>query len=87
MEIDGDTVKFTTGRTRYANGGIIGLGPDLTVSNGYDGGFFQPRHDWQSQEEYEEIGEALTPEEQIELADYMIAKWAAFKTRAQEEKP
>lgn len=55
---------FSTGRRETANLGIVGLGPDLTISEGYDGGFNE--RDW-------------TPDERRELADYMIAQWTAYR--------
>ena len=74
MKIDGDEVIFSTGKVRYANNGIIGLGPDLEVSEGYDGGF------WSAHEsEYKDEADILTPAERVELADYMIERWQAFR--------
>lgn len=40
MKIENDKVIFSTGKTRPANCGIIGLGPDMEVTEGYDGLFF-----------------------------------------------
>lgn len=62
LKIEGDNVIFSSGRRDYANCGIIGLGPDGSISGGYDGGF--PSH-----------GRDLTKAEQIELAEYMIQQW------------
>ena len=61
----------STGREAYANCGIIGLGPELEVFEGYDGDF----------DCFVKPGEssALTKEERIELADYMIGLWQQFK--------
>lgn len=72
MQIEDDTVTFSTGRTAYAHRGIIGLNDELVVSEGYDGGFWN-RDDrlWAK--------DGLTKEEEIELADYMIALWTRFK--------
>jgi len=64
MRIDGDTVVFSTGRRVYANCGIIGLNPDLKVSEGYDGLFND--------------GDGLIAEERKELAAYMIEQWKKF---------
>ncbi len=76
MEIKGDTVTFSSGRTRYANRGIIGLSPDLTVSEGYDGGFQTEPYEWDEPDESD-----LAKEDRIELADYMIAQWQRFKDK------
>jgi hypothetical protein len=80
MIIKGDKVIFTTGREEYANNGIIGLTPKLTVMEGYDGYFYEPQEDWMDEEDYD----GITNEEQIELADYMIEKWQKFKSIAEE---
>ena len=54
------------------NCGIIGLSPEGDVSNGYDGGFFS-----REMEEWDECPD-LTPEECVELAEYMIKRWQEF---------
>ena len=69
MKIKDDKVIFSTGKEKYANNGIIGLSPELDITEGYDGGF-------------EEDEDDLTKEEQIELAEYMIEAWARFKEKA-----
>ncbi len=81
MKIEGDTVTFSTGRTVYVNCGIVGLGPDLNVTAGYDNGWFDP-----SGEQYDEDDmhdpqshRYLTLAERAELADYMIQQWMRFK--------
>lgn len=71
MRIDGDKVIFSTGTERYANRGIIGLDGELSVSEGYDGGFWEVG--WKAP------GTELTRDELAELADYMIALWTKFK--------
>lgn len=72
MKIEGDKVIFSSGRTRYANLGIIGLDDGDDVTEGYDGGFWQP-DEWRD--------EKLMPEDLAELADFMIARWQAWKER------
>jgi hypothetical protein len=71
MEINRDTVTFSTGKTMYANRGIIGLASDLRVTEGYDGGFPAWPDGWRD--------DCLTKEERQELADYMIALWQKFR--------
>lgn len=78
MKIEGDWVEFSTGRVSYANFGVIGLGDDLTVSHGADGGFWAPDYEGE---------DALTPEERVELADYMIERWTAFRAAARAPLP
>ncbi len=88
MKIEGDQVTFSTGKQVYVNCGIIGLSPDLDVSAGYDNGWFSPS--WFSPTAgYDEDDVAdpqspryLTRLEQVELADYMLDQWRAFKRRA-----
>ena len=59
-----DEIEFKSGRREHVGNGIIGLGTDLKVYEGYDG----------------ELVFNWTPEERCELADYMIEQWTAFKT-------
>lgn len=68
IAIGRDTFKLSTGRTFYANNGLIGISPlgadaAVRVSEGYDGGVHVD--EW-------------TAAERRELADYMIALWSAF---------
>lgn len=76
MNIEDDNVIFSTGKVRYANNGIVGLAPDLEVFGGYDHGFFCPPSEW------DDDPVTLTPAEQIELAEHMIAQWQRFRDRA-----
>ena len=63
MRVEENKLIFSTGRTEYANSGIVGLGPDLCLSQGYDG----------------DLPWDLTKEERLELADFMISLWNLFK--------
>lgn len=76
MKIEGDKVIFSTGKTRGANCGIIGLSPRMDVSGGYDGGFYNGPDD----EEWRDEDERLTKEELVELAEYMIEQWQKFRS-------
>ena len=78
MKIEGDNVIFSTGKVKSANCGIIGIGHGHSVSEGYDGGFFEPKDEGEDDEYYE----GLTKEEQVELAEYMIKRWEDFKAKA-----
>ncbi len=69
MKIEGDDVIFSSGKKLYANLGRIGLGPDLNVVQGSDGGFVSGDED-------------LTPEERKELSKFMIKLWRAYGSRA-----
>lgn len=66
MKIKPDGVVFeTTGREVYANHGTIGINPELSISQGYDGGFGSTRP-------------ALNKAEKEELSKYMIGLWSEF---------
>jgi hypothetical protein len=67
MQIDNDTVTFSTGREFYANHGKISLSKGdcgWCISEGWDGGVDH---------------KDFTKAECVELADYMIAMWERFK--------
>ncbi len=58
-----DGIVLSTGRNLYANRLILGIGPDLALYEGYDGG----------------IDEAeLTQAERVELAKMAIERWQRF---------
>ncbi len=71
MKAEGDDIIFSTGTRKYANDGIIGIDDDLEVTEGYDGGFYWYEHNRTN---------ALTKEEHLELADFMIDRWSKFKS-------
>ena len=59
----GDTMVLSSGRSVYANCGIVGIDPDGNVSEGYDGGLAPD-------------GEGdFTEDERRELAAYMVSRW------------
>jgi len=75
MKVEGDNFIFSSGRTRDANCGIIGLSPGLEVSEGYDGGFYSGIDG----ESWRDEAERLTDQDLVELADYMIEQWIKFR--------
>lgn len=75
MKIEGNKVIFSTGKARYANRGIIGLHPNMGVSEGYDGWFYNDDED-----EWRDEKQKLSKTELIELADYMIEQWQKFRS-------
>lgn len=81
MKINGDEVTFSTGRRVYVNCGIVGLGPDLRVSAGYDNPWFDPSGEQYDEDDVQNPQSAryLTLAERTELADYMIQQWMRFK--------
>lgn len=74
MILTNNEAIFDSGQSRYANGGIIGLGPDLEVSEGYDGCFYSG-DSWLSKKD------SLSKEDLLELADFMIERWSQFKKK------
>jgi hypothetical protein len=73
MKIKNDMIVFSTNTIRYANLGLIGLSENMDqISGGYDESV------WRKGEE--EYTDALTKDELIELADYMISLWIRFKS-------
>ena len=85
MKVENEKITFDSGKVITANHGLIGLSENMNfVSHGYDG------HVWEKElveyyKEYE-IEDALTREELIELAMYMVALWKRFKVRLTVEK-
>lgn len=70
-------MTFSSGRELHANRGIVGIAPDLTIYEGYDGGIaWPPDLDPDFPDE-----EAFTADDMRELADEMIARWTAFRGR------
>lgn len=59
MKIEGDYLVLSDGKKYYANNGIVGLSPELELSEGYDGGFTSEMPDAHRRE----------------IAEYMIAQW------------
>lgn len=70
---------LSSGKSFYAYGGVIGIGPDSSIYWGYD----EPLPDFLRDETgYETTflhDSNLTPSEYQELADVMITRWNKFK--------
>ena len=81
MKADSKGLTFSTGKSVYANRGIIGICMDdkskdsELVFYGYDGGLYLPKDDWCDSDC------RLTPAECVELADAMLIRWADFRTQ------
>lgn len=76
---DYDEFTLSTGRTVYANRGLIGLGindGEFEISEGYDG------HIWVD-DTWDGNKSKWTVSEKGELADFMIGLWTAFKLASQ----
>ncbi len=63
MKVEDEKITFSTGKVARVNCGIIGLGPDGGVYEGYDDAIHNDG--WQK----------LTDAELVELASYMMEKW------------
>lgn len=81
MKMTKDSIEFSTGKQKRCYAGIIGLGGDGEVTYGYDGMIYSP--DPEVKETWEP-NEILTKEELVELADFMIARWTAFRSRVRQ---
>lgn len=57
---------LSTGRRVYANNGILGIGPDGGIYEGYDSCV---------------LDDDFTDDERAEIADYMIELWQAYKVK------
>lgn len=85
MIYDKDICTLSTGRTFYANNGIVGLDPECgsngMISEGYDGAFDVEGRNTYPDDNDEERRQhsAWTPKERAELADEMIRRWTVFK--------
>lgn len=75
-------MRLQSGRELNVYGDVIGIGPDLEAKHGFDGALpYVRRPDHMDGEEWASA-DRLTPDEQIEIADVMLARWAAFRCRA-----
>lgn len=70
--IEEQTLIFSTGRRLSAQRGVMGISPSLEVFQGH-GGVLVPS------EPFLDDNDALTDLERIELADFMVGQWQAFR--------
>lgn len=76
MKFDGPDVGVLSTGKRYDFGcPIIGIGPSLMPTAGYDHGISGPWDDWRDEQD------RLTEAECVELADAMIERWQEFKRK------
>ena len=89
--IDDYRYRLSTGREFYANGYVVGLGPDyldsnpgysVTVPQGWDGSINIREAAWA-----DDTSEDWTPDECAELADYMINLWQQWRAEMLKPKP
>ncbi len=79
MKIEGDDIFLSSGKQLDVHCGILGLAREdnrLLITEGFDG---YVDHYCFSCEEGTCTKSTLTPEEKIEVADYMIAMWQEYK--------
>jgi len=72
IRIKEQNLIFSTGRRISVQRGVVGISPSLEVFQGY-GGILVPT------EPFLDDNDALTDQERIELAGFMIKQWQAFK--------
>jgi hypothetical protein len=75
IRITGQALIFSTGRRFNVQRGVVGISPSLEVLQGHSGVLLPA-------EPFLDDDDALTDAERIELADFMIAQWQAFRARA-----
>lgn len=75
MKIDGDKVIYSSGRTNYFPGGIIGLSPDLVVQHSYGtlDDVARPNNLCASYQANN------CPDDNLELANHMIDQWIKYR--------
>ena len=70
-----DEFELSTGKTFYANNLIIGLAPnDSRIYDGYDGHVYLPHESM-----HREPKDCFTKVELVEISDFMINLWTAYK--------
>ncbi len=72
IHIKEQTLIFSTGRRLSAQRGVIGISPSLEVFQGHSGVLVPS-------EPFLDDDDALTDPERIELAEFMIERWKAFR--------
>lgn len=83
MSEDEDDIRLPSGRTVYANRGIIGIGPELGLSEGYDGGLDGAdlkeviQENWGDTSEYK----FLPFEDRLFICDMMLSRWNAYREK------
>ena len=77
MKFDGDDIyTLSTGRTFYANNGILGIDPKLRIFDGYDGEFHQENNPRDDEADYPDV--RWTQAERAEIAAEMVRRWTEW---------
>lgn len=66
-----------------SNGNIVGIGPDLTISTGYDSG--EPAAGPGPLPDYDDWTTPMPKAEKLKLADLMLDRWTRYKAAVMEE--
>jgi len=75
MRISQQKIIFSTGKVIQCNEGIIGIAPDLSLSEGCAGYITDELYVLET----DSFVPAINQQEKGELADYMIEQWLKFK--------
>jgi hypothetical protein len=81
MTLDNNIYTLSTGRTFYANRGIVGMSPEFAQgTNGYAGVFAEgyDGEEWTRKAYSSDNASEWTPAERQEIAAYMVRLWAAW---------
>lgn len=73
-----DRITFRSGRYIEPNNGIVGLSPGLELYDGYD----ETLKASDPAEHDDPFPQELSPAEEVELADIMIARWSQVRAAA-----
>ena len=81
MKIENNKIVFNDGTKKYCSHGIIGLGCNLDVYDGYDGILYSKNLcDGDIEDGFGKESEyCMSEEHMVEIADYMIKMWAFFR--------
>ena len=74
MVYSGEEIEFSGGYKVKVNCGIIGIDENLSVHHGYDGHIDGPDALWREEEK-------MSAADCVELADFMLARWADFRAK------
>lgn len=69
----GDKIVFTSGRSVYATGQIVGIDSDLYLTEGFDGQITDHFYNWNGDIQ------RVTADDMRELADIMIDRWTRYR--------
>lgn len=71
-----DIIKLTSGKEVYANCLILGIGPDMAITQGYDGSITYMSGAMRSKPDWDDLSLA----DVVELAGIAIDRWNLLKS-------